>query len=262
MEPWRTAISTSDATHIWVRGYDVQPLMTGRSFTDMIFLLFQERLPSPQERQLLDAILIGSADHGPGSPSAATARLTASGNRESFSAAIAAGVLAIGDAHGGAGEACMHLIAAGLELAQHEGLGLRQAAQRMLDETRSQGKRLPGLGHRTHSTDPRQQTLFAMAHDYGLAGDGIAFLEALQTAIAETIKPMPINVDGALAAVLYDLGFPAAAGKLIFIIGRVAGLSVEVLEEYQREKPMRVKIPVIYDGPPTSTGERAGEQKE
>ena len=39
-------------------------------------------------------------------------------------------------------------------------------------------------------------------------------------------------------------------GKLIFIIGRVAGLSAEVLEEYTREKPMRIKIPVTYDGVP------------
>jgi citrate synthase len=45
-------------------------------------------------------------------------------------------------------------------------------------------------------------------------------------------------------------------GKLIFIVGRVAGLSAEVLEEYAREKPMRIKIPVQYDGvPPVENGQ-------
>ena len=39
-----------------------------------------------------------------------------------------------------------------------------------------------------------------------------------------------------------------AIAALLFIIGRVAGLSAEVLEEYTREKPMRIKIPVTYDG--------------
>jgi citrate synthase len=34
----------------------------------------------------------------------------------------------------------------------------------------------------------------------------------------------------------------------MFIIGRVAGLTAEVAEEYAREKPMRVQIPVTYDG--------------
>jgi citrate synthase len=72
----------------------------------------------------------------------------------------------------------------------------------------------------------------------------------LERAVAAAIKPLPINVDGAIAAVLHDLGFPAALGKLFFIIGRVAGLSAQVTEEYTRERPMRVKVPVTYDGPP------------
>ncbi len=67
---------------------------------------------------------------------------------------------------------------------------------------------------------------------------------------ANLIKPLPINIDGALAAVLYDLGFPPIFGKFIFIIGRVAGLTAQVFEEYTREKPMRIRIPVDYDGEP------------
>jgi len=36
---------------------------------------------------------------------------------------------------------------------------------------------------------------------------------------------------------------------LLFVIARVAGISAEVLEEHVREKPMRIRIPVEYDGP-------------
>jgi citrate synthase len=79
------------------------------------------------------------------------------------------------------------------------------------------------------------------------------FVRALQEAVAAAVKPMPINIDGALAALLYDLGFPPEAGKLLFIIARVVGLTAEVAEEHAREKPMRVRIPVEYDGvPPVS----------
>src|SRR2546421_8135195 len=113
METWRTAIVDAGPDHIRVRGRDVLELMRGASFTDLIFLLHHERLPSAAERRLVDAILIGSADHGAGAPSCAAARLAASGNRQSLSAAIAAGVLTIGDEHGGAGAGCMELIAAG-----------------------------------------------------------------------------------------------------------------------------------------------------
>src|SRR5450631_1382237 len=121
MDAWRTAIATSDATSLRVRGYDITALMK-LSFADMIFLLHQGRLPSASERRLLDAILIAVADHGSGAPSCATARLVASGNRQSLSAAVAAGILAIGDEHGGAGSSCMEMIDAGVKRAHAEGV--------------------------------------------------------------------------------------------------------------------------------------------
>jgi len=114
MEPWKTAIVDAGPTHIRVRGHDVLDLMRQSTFTDLIYLLHHDRLPTTAERRLIDAILIGVADHGPGAPSCAAARLAASGNRQSLSAAIAAGVLTIGDEHGGAGSDCMELIANGL----------------------------------------------------------------------------------------------------------------------------------------------------
>ena len=102
MEPWRTGITTSDEKSIFIRGYDVTSLMQQATFTETIFLLHQGRLPAKEERALFDAILIGVSDHGPAAPSAAAARIVASGNRRSLEAAVAAGVLAMGDAHGGA----------------------------------------------------------------------------------------------------------------------------------------------------------------
>jgi citrate synthase len=250
MEPWRTAIATSDATNIWIRGHAVTSLMQQATFTDVIFLLHLGRLPSPGERRLLDALLIGVADHGAGAPSCATARLAASGNRSSISSAVAAGILAIGDDHGGAGSNTMQLIAEGLDAAKAEQLTPEQAAVRTVARAVSEKKRLPGLGHRVHTTDPRVEVLFAMARAEGVAGDGIRFMQALETEARARIKPLPMNIDGALAAILHDMGFTPPAGRFLFIVGRVAGLTAEVAEEYAREKPMRIKVPVEYDGPP------------
>src|SRR5438445_10040803 len=143
MDTWRTAIVDAGPDHIRVRGHDVLDLMRGATFTDLIFLLHHERLPTAAERRLIDAILIGSADHGAGAPSCAAARLAASGNRQSASAAIAAGVLTIGDDHGGAGSACMELITAGVERARGEGLSFADAARRIVDEARTAGTRVP-----------------------------------------------------------------------------------------------------------------------
>src|SRR5438093_6972789 len=133
MEPWRTAIVDAGPDHIRVRGHDVLDLMQRSTFTDLIFLLHHERLPSAGERRLLDAILIGAADHGAGAPSCAASRLAASGNRQSLSAAVAAGVLTIGDEHGGAGSACMELIAEGLERSRERGTSFAAEAARIVD---------------------------------------------------------------------------------------------------------------------------------
>ncbi len=248
--PWKTAIANSDETGIWIRGYPIASLMKKATFADLLFLLHRSRLPTSQERGLLDAILVSVADHGAGAPSCATARLAASGNRQSLSAAIAAGVLAIGDEHGGAGSLCMEMIAAGVGSSKQKSISIEDSANHTVADAKAAGRRLPGLGHRTHSHDPRTDVLFAMAREGALAGDGIRFMEALAAAARNQIKSLPINVDGALAAVLYDLGFPAPFGKLVFIVGRVAGLSAEVAEEYEREKAMRIRIPVEYDGLP------------
>jgi citrate synthase len=251
MEPWKTAIVDAGPTHIRVRGHDVLELMRQATFTDLIYLLHHNRLPTPAERRLIDAILIGVADHGSGAPSCAAARLAASGNRQSLSAAVAAGVLTIGDEHGGAGSDCMELIAAGLDRARSGGRSFEQVAIELVDAKSAAGDRVPGFGHRVHAErDPRVQVLFTLAETSGLAGDGITFARALEDAIRQRLKPIPLNIDGALAAILVDLGFPPMVGKLLFIIGRVAGLSAEVLEEYSREKPMRIKFDVTYDGVP------------
>jgi citrate synthase len=248
MNSWRTAIARTDETSIRIRGYDVTAMMRQSTFAGLVFLLHKGRLPTPDEAKLIDALLIGVADPGAGAPSCAASRLVASGNRQSLSAAVAAGVLAIGDEHGGAGEACMEMIAAVVERARAAATSIDEAAHAVVEEMRRVGQRIPGIGHRRLITDPRVDVLFTMARDAQIAGDGIVAARAIEKAVTEQVKPLPLNIDGALAAILHDMGFPPPAGKLIFIVGRVAGLTAEVAEEHQREKPMRIRIPVDYDG--------------
>ncbi|MDQ3694572.1 MAG: citryl-CoA lyase [Chloroflexota bacterium] len=249
MDTWQSAITDSGPGHIRVRGYDIVDLMPRCGFADLLFLLHRSRLPSAGERRLIEAILIASADHGPGSPSALAARVVASGNRRAPEAAIAAGLLAIGDVHGGAGEQCLAILAEGRDWAARDQRSLGEAAAWLVTRAATQGARLPGLGHRTHDEDPRATMLFALARQHGLAGDGVVLLEALREEASRRLRPLPINVDGALAAVLLDLGFAPVAARFFFIVGRVAGLTAQVAEEMDRERPMRITVPVEYDGP-------------
>jgi citrate synthase len=250
MEPWRSALVTHNQENIWIQGYEIGALMERASFPAVVFLLHRGRLPSAGEARLLNAILIASADHNSGAPSVAAARIVASGNRQSLSAAVGAGILAIGDEHGGAGANCMLMIARIAAAAKEQNIPLEQASAEAVAKARERKQRLPGFGHRRHTTDPRVSVMFRMAREAGVAGDGVAIISAVEAALTTAVKPLPTNVDGALAALLYDMGFPPDAGKLIFMVGRVAGLTAEVAEEHAREKPMRVRIPVTYDGVP------------
>lgn len=250
MSTFRSAISDAGAEVIRVRGYDVADLMRRCTMADMLFLLYQSRLPAASERQLIDAMLIASADHGPGSPSALASRVVASGNRRAPEAAVAAGILAIGDYHGGVGEQCMLLLREGLARARADGHDLAEAARVIVAAAIERKERLPGLGHRTHDEDPRASVLFELARASGLAGDGIALIQAVRAEASRRIRPLPINVDGAIAATLLDLGFEPLAARFVFVIGRAAGLTAQVSEEIARERPMRIRVPVEYVGPP------------
>jgi citrate synthase len=265
VDAWKTGITTSDDSNIWIYGHSVPALMRDASFTEIVFLLHRGRLPNDGERRLFDAILIAVADHGPGSPSAAASRIVATGNRAAPEAAVAAGLLAVGDMHAGAGLACFNVIAEALDRAEREERTIHEVARLVATESKSGGRRLPGLGHRTHSRDPRTVVLLQMARELEAAGRGVEFITALEGAVAEAIKPLPVNIDGAIAAVLYDLGFTAVLAKFMFMIGRVAGLTAQVNEEYTRERPMRIRIPVDYDGPAPRDRELsqvAGDKKE
>lgn len=252
MEAWRSAITDADGEHLSIRGEAVTALMQHASFCDVVGLLLKGQLPDAGERRLLDTILIAIADHGAGSPSAAATRVVATGNRQAPEAAIAAGILAIGDAHGGAGLACFHIIQESLERAAREEIPVDELAQLVVHEARQAKQRLPGFGHRIYSEDPRAVAVLRLADELGKSKEGVRLVRAIERVFAGSNKPIPLNVDGAIAGVLYDLGYPALAAKLIFIIGRTAGLSAHVIEEYTRERAMRIRIPVIYDGPGSS----------
>ena len=224
--------------------------MTGRTFTDTSSLLPSRAAAGGGRAGVArrDTRRHGG-DHGSGAPSCAAARLAASGNRASLSAAVAAGILAIGDEHGGAGSDCMELIAAGLARSRSGGLTLDAAAESARGR-REGGRTAPARVRpsRAHTRSPHAGAVRPGA-DAGSGGRWHRVHARRSSArSARRCKPLTINIDGALAAVLHDMGYPSAAGRLIFIVGRVAGMTAEVAEELTREKPMRIRMPVVYDG--------------
>ncbi|MCK4857786.1 MAG: citryl-CoA lyase, partial [candidate division Zixibacteria bacterium] len=98
---WESAITEIAADTIRVRGYDVSELMEQRSFSDVVYLLLKGGLPDEKSAEMMRAILVSSVDHGVTPPSALAARTVMSAGN-SLNTAVAAGIMAIGDVHGGA----------------------------------------------------------------------------------------------------------------------------------------------------------------
>lgn len=250
MGAWRSAITGFDRERIFIKGVPIEELMPCGNFGDVAFLLFKGRLPQPWESRLFNAALIASADHGPTSPSTLAARVIASGNRRALEAAVAGGLLAVGDAHGGAGEEAMQMLREGVDEMTRTGAAASLIARGIVQRYAAQGRRLPGLGHRFHDVDPRAPVMWAMARDEHLPSAPVELMLAIEEQLrAEKGRLLPINVDGALATVLVGLGFEPAIGRLAFLLGRCAGIAAHALEELVREKPMRIKFRYAYDGP-------------
>ncbi len=248
---WTTAVTNVRPNELRLRGYRVDELMGKVSFGQAVYLALMGELPSPNVGKLVDAILVSSIDHGATPPSALAARSAASTGAP-LNAAIAAGILNINEYHGGAIQGCMAVLQDGLGRASSSGRGIEEMARAMIDEFRVTKARIPGLGHRIHTDDPRARRLFDLARELGIAGDGVALLTALADALQQaTGKSLPINVDGAIAALLVDLNIPPELANGFFILARVPGLMAHVREETVRMRPMRRIHPTdhSYDGP-------------
>lgn len=248
---WTTAITKIAPNEIRLRGHRIDELMGQITFSQAIYLALTGKLPSEPVGRLLDAIFVASIDHGASPPSALAAR-TAASTGAPFNAAIAAGLLSINKHHGGAVEDCMWMIQAALDIAKSEQMQLSEAADKLVSRYREQKKRLPGFGHRLHTNDPRTARLLDIAAESGAGGEAVTMVMALAESIARQMgRALPVNVDGAMAAVLLDIGIPPELGNTFFMIARVPGLAAHVYEEATRERPMRRIHPTDhdYDGP-------------
>jgi citrate synthase len=248
---WQTAITDVKPNKISLRGYPVDKLMGKISFAQAIYLALKGELPSPEAGKLVDAILVSSVDHSASPPSVLAARTVASTGSE-LNSAIAAGVLAISRFHGGAIEEGMNLFLEVAKRMDEKGFSEAEAASEVLREMKARGKRASGFGHRIHTQDPRTAKLFAMAGELGIAGRFVRIARALEKELEKDLgKALPINVDGAIAALLCELEFAPEVGNAFFIISRVPGLVAHIQEERTRMRPMRKIHPedFSYDGP-------------
>lgn len=250
-EQWRTALTCIEPNKILVRGYPLDELMGRLTFGETIYLLFMGDVPSPGIGRLMEAMLVSFVDHGVTPPSTLAARNVATAGA-GIRACVAAGLLGFGRHHGGDIETCMAFLDEGLEMVR-KGASYREAAKRLLDGRQLVREPPPGFGHRFHTRDPRAARLFQMALELEVEAEHIQMIRAVEIVLHEAAgeRPLPVNIDGAIAAVCGDLGIPPSVANALFLISRVPGLAAHAEEERVRQAPMRQIDPRdhFYDGP-------------
>src|SRR3954471_3057424 len=200
---WHSSLTDIEPNKILVRGYPLDEMMGRLGFAEAVYLLLMGELPTPAIGRMLNAVLVSSIDHGVTPPSTLAARNVATSGAP-LKDCVASGILAFGPHHGGDIESCMLFLDKGLSLVRG-GRTLQQAAKTIVDECLKMGQAPPGFGHRFHARDPRAGRLFQMALELELEGEHVRLIRATErVALArqeEFGRPLPVNVDGAIAAI-------------------------------------------------------------
>ena len=168
-------------------------------------------------------MLCAIAEHGL-VPSVVATRMTYAAAPEAFHGAVAAGLLGCGSVVLGSAEV------AGKFYAQRASqmpmspatTAATEIAAKIFRHCGPSKKAIPGFGHPQHSRrrPARATCLLALAKEHGMEGKTYRHAahdprQSLPEAIG---RPLPINVNGAIPAVMLDAGFPLAALKGISLL--------------------------------------------
>ncbi len=270
---WQSAISYKVRDRIVIRGYDVNELAGNIGYAEMLHLVWKGEIPSPGVAKMLNALIVIFAEHAM-SPSSASARMVMSGAGY-IMPGMAGGLLSIGYTHVDAHEAADCWIKA-IKLMKEKGWTLEETADYLAKGIRKQEgdaefvklfgarKVLPGWHHPQHIRDLRSPRVIELAEKFGVAGDHLKFVVALEDATEKYWgRKLYMNVAGAISACLVDIGLEPDECLAFCALSRSVGIVAHCMEEKNREKGWRASTnskivqpldlalqgPDYYDGP-------------
>lgn len=206
-----------------LREVPVSRLMQEQDLVSVLCLTWLGRLPTESEKVLLNACLIASIDHGQEPPSAHVTRRIASCGKP-VADAVAAGLLALGPRHGNAATSAGQWV--------RDAVAAGRAPVDVVEEALANKKRLSGIGHPEYIIDPRTTTIAELAKKRLPASPHLAFaLEVSRLMTERKGSPLPLNVDGAMGALMCDLNWPIAFADAMFLVARTIGLVAHAWEE-------------------------------
>lgn len=210
-------------------GYPASDLINkGYDISHIIGLLWNKRLLTRQEAEIVRRIIMLSADHGP-CVSGALATIIAACAGIGMSQAVAAGLIMIGPRFGGA------VTDAGRWFKY--AVDHRLSVDEFLAYMKSNVGPVPGIGHRVKSLknpDKRVRELVGYVKSLNISTPCLDFALAVEQVTTTKKDNLILNVDGTMAAVLVDLGFPVESLNGFFILARTIGLVGHWIDQKQQ----------------------------
>ena len=245
---WVSEIAYKNVHRIVSRGYDTTELMEeGYGMTDVLFVDFQARIPSIEEDQMLNYVMIMALEDGLSAP-AAMSRLVAQ-SKTFLTQACGASIHAFGHAYG-AYSAFGNRLLDELKAGQENGLDIDAIAQGIVDNNLHD----ESLGvSNLMLKDPAAKRMIARAEKLSVAGQHISLMKVIvKKPQAASDEPVDIDMLGAMGSVMMDLGFTAEATWAILAVTRSFAAGAHFIEEIERNeyrKMGQVLTPEeMYDG--------------
>lgn len=236
-----TGLGKAELHRILVRGHDLTEELLGNiTFADMTYLELVGKLPTPDQRRMIDALLVILVEHGMVS-AAVNARLVYHTAPEGIQGAVAAAILGAGSVHLGSSEYSAKMLTDAVPPGMRQ-LDLDAAANSIVEQFAARKERIAGIGHRTHAEgDPRADRLFEIARETGVYGTYCELIQRVASAAGKRHgREFPVNVTGAIGAIALDMGLPWQITKAFALIGRTLGAMAHIAEEIRN--PMAAKI--------------------
>lgn len=215
----KTTISDDRGDEPLYDGYPASELINnGYDIPHVMGLLWDKRLISKQEAEVIKRIIMLSADHGP-CVSGALGTIIAACAGIGMSQSVAAGLLMIGPRFGGAVTDAGRYFKYAVEN--------RMGVDEFLGYMKKNVGPVPGIGHRVKSVrnpDKRVKELVSYVKSTGIPTPHLDFALQVEQVTSAKKENLILNVDGTMAAVLVDLGFPVDSLNGFFILARTIGL--------------------------------------
>jgi citrate synthase len=242
--PVRSQIARATPSSVTVHDLDLVEMLGTVSLGDFAYLELFARLPDERESRMFNAIVVALVEHGL-TPSALVARMTALGAPESLQGAVAAGLLGLGDTFVGTIEGAARLCQTRLVVPYADAPDeeeIDRIARGVLDEARTAGTLVPGLGHPVHKpVDPRAEKLFEISSELDLPQAPVMLMRAVSRLASEDRgRSIPVNVTGAIGATASQLGVPHDVARGLGVMARAIGLVGHLLEE--RTTPLAASV--------------------